>query len=197
MAAGAERKNPAAILVAAATGPFLDKGMFQLVVGRVPAVATGTGQSTTQMNVIDQVAQIKVRGAVRLRRSKGKKRLRFLDFGIGVTKDAIVLQNNLHLLRTQPQGQNGAQVIGPGDNFRFHRVAEERFEVVVQTVKVGPLLRCDSRFAILALGGQQSRQFLRNNKWLFVRRVGRCKKAYELAQNQDSRRRFGKRTPRR
>ena len=58
--------------------------------------------------------------------------------------------------------------------------------MVVQTVKVGPLLRCDSRFAILALGGQQSRQFLRNNKWLFVRRVGRCKKAYELAQDQDS-----------
>ena len=59
------------------------------------------------MNVIDQVAQIQVRGAIRLRRSKGKKRLRFLDFGIGVTKDAIVLQNNLHLLRTQPQCQNG------------------------------------------------------------------------------------------
>src|SRR6266702_3178096 len=54
MAAGAERNNPPAILVTASAGPFLDKGMFELVVGRIPAVATGTGESATKMDVINQ-----------------------------------------------------------------------------------------------------------------------------------------------
>src|SRR5213594_4305725 len=62
MAAGAERNNPTAILVTASTGPFLYKGMFELVVGRVTAVATGTRQSATKMNIIGQISQVQVRG---------------------------------------------------------------------------------------------------------------------------------------
>src|SRR5204863_460231 len=78
MAAGAEREYPAAILVTASAGPFLNEGMFQLVVGRVPAVATGTGQSAPQMNVINQVAEVQVCGSAGRCRRKGKKRFGFL-----------------------------------------------------------------------------------------------------------------------
>ena len=62
MAAGAERNNPRSILVPASAGPFLDKGMFKFVAGRIATVATGTGQSATKMNIIDQLTQVKVVG---------------------------------------------------------------------------------------------------------------------------------------
>src|SRR2546429_173903 len=58
MAAGAERKNPATVLVTARARPFLDKRMFELVTGRITTMATGAGQPATKMNIIHQIAQI-------------------------------------------------------------------------------------------------------------------------------------------
>jgi len=181
MAAGAERKHPTTIFVTATAGPFLDKGMFKFVAGGIATVAAGTRQSATKMNIIDQLPQVQVAGRTAGYRGKGKKRFGLLDFGIGVTQDAIILQKNLHLLRTQRQRQDETEVVSTRDDLRLRCVTEKGFDVIIQTIKISSLFRSDNRLAILALSGEQCLQFLRNDDWLFVCRNGRRDDAKQLA----------------
>ena len=60
MAARAKLDDPGAILVAILLRPFLDE-LVTDIGGGIAAMATGTGESATKMNVLDNVLQIHVR----------------------------------------------------------------------------------------------------------------------------------------
>ena len=51
------------------------------------------------------------------------------------------------------------QMLRPRDLFLLHRLIEQFFEIVVQTVEIGPFSRRDNRVAFLVFGRKQRGQF--------------------------------------
>ena len=99
MTACAKLDDPGAILVPTFLGPFLDE-LVSDVGGWIATMATGTGEAAAGMNVLDHVLETQVRRGVLRGGRDGKEVFRRLNFGVGVAQDAIVLQDELHFLRS-------------------------------------------------------------------------------------------------
>jgi len=160
MATRTEKRNPIAIFVAASARPFLDKRMLELRIGRIAAMATRAGKAASEMNIVHEIAQVEMGGRFVGSAGKNKKRFRFLDFGIRVAEDAIVLQKHLHFLRAQRQSKKGTQVVRPRNDFGIRGRIEQLAEAIVEAIEIGALLRSDDWLAIGALRGEQVRELL-------------------------------------
>ena len=91
MAARAERRDPVAIFISASARPFLDEGMLKFRIGGIAPMTTGTRKAASEMNIVHEIAQIEMGGRFIGSAGKNKERFRFLDFGVGMTQNAIVL----------------------------------------------------------------------------------------------------------
>src|ERR1043166_1947387 len=83
-------------------------------------------------------------------------------------------------------------MIRPGNDLRLRRVSQERLEVIVQAVPVGPLFRGEHRFAVL-LGSEKCRQLRGLRGWLLLCRTDGGRPAQQL--RQDQRKRFQTKPP--
>ena len=88
-----------------------------------------------------------------------KKVLGCLNLRVAVAQDAVVLQDELHLLRPQLQRQQHRQMLRPCDNLLFHSLVEEFSQMIVEAIEVGALLRGNDRFAVFVFGGEHLGQF--------------------------------------
>ena len=102
MAARAKLNDPGPIFLAIFLRPFLDEIVAEIG-GGIAAVAAGARDAAPKMNVLDDFLQIHVRRRLARAGRNRKEILRRLRFGIGVTENAIVLQEHFHFLRTQLQ----------------------------------------------------------------------------------------------
>ena len=136
--------------------------------GGIAAVTTSAGNAAAKMNVLDDFFQIHVRWRPARCGGRRKKIFGGLIGRIGVTKDAIVLQHQLHFLRTQLQRQQSAQVLGSRDSFLLHGLVEHSFQIVIETVEINALLRSNNRFAVCVFGIEHCGQFwIRGDRTLF------------------------------
>ena len=53
-----------------------------------------------------------------------------------MAKDAVVLQDQLHFLRAQLQGQEQPQMFRPGHHLLFHHLVEQFLEMIVEAVEI-------------------------------------------------------------
>ena len=158
MAARAKLHDPGAILIAALFRPFLHE-IVTKISGRIAAVTTGAGKAAPKMNIFDEILQVHMRRRIVCLWAESKEVLGRLNSRIAVAKDAVVLQHELHLLRTQLQREQRRQMLRPRDKLLFHRLVEELSQIIVQAIVVGALLRGDDRLAVFVFGGEHFRQF--------------------------------------
>ncbi len=79
-----------------------------------------------------------------------------------MAQDAIVLQDELHLLRPQLERQERPEVLRLCDDLFFHRQGEVFLQVIVEAVEISPLLLRDDWLAALVFGIEQRGQLGRD-----------------------------------
>ena len=161
MTARAKLDDPGAILVAALLGPFFDE-LVPDVGGWIATMTTGTGEAAAEMNVLDHVLETQVRRRVLRGGREGEEVFRRLNFGISVAQDAIVLQDELHLLRPQLECQERPEVLRLCDDLFLHRLGEVFLQVIVEAVEISSLFLRDDRLAALIFGIEQRGQLGRD-----------------------------------
>ena len=76
-----------------------------------------------------------------------------------MTENASVLQEHLHLLRTQLQPEQNCQMLRTRDHLLLHKFIEEGAKVIVETIEIGLFLRANNRFAVRVFGRKHRGQF--------------------------------------